>query len=193
MADFRAHITALAVLALATPALADPGPAIRAAFERFTAVCPVALVDPETYIASLTLPGPAGEDVLYRSPDERYLLVHTAQSEGITDYVEFSNLSDRTLRNCAIRATLPEFPEAHVVADTLYPILRGAAAEVIGGRVPLVTPMWDPGESPEAFNSGDWYVFHMTGLWPDLDAVATAQAEYGAVSFYVSNTGEGAP
>ena len=64
---------------------------------------------------------------------------------------------------------------------------------MIGGRVPLVTPMWDPGESPEAFNSGDWYVFHMTGLWPDLDAVATAQAEYGAVSFYVSNTGEGAP
>ncbi|MDU8944607.1 hypothetical protein RXV90_14525 [Rhodophyticola sp. MJ-SS7] len=189
MADRARHILALAALALATPALADPGPSIRAAFDRFASVCPAALIDPETYIASLTLPGPAGEDVLYRSPDGKYLLVHTAQSEGVTDYVELTTLSDRTRRTCAIHATLPDFPEAPEVADILYPILQRTAAEVIGGRIPIVTPMWDPGESPEAFHSGDWYVFHMTGLWPDLDAIATAQAEYGAVSFYVSSEG----
>ncbi len=191
MASLVSHTGALLALALATPAHADPGPSIRAAFDRFTTVCPQAISAPDAYIASLTLPGPAGEDVVYRSPDDNYLLVHTAQSEGITDYVELTTMSDRTVRNCAIRATLPGFPEAPEVADRLYPLLQINAREVIGGRVPLVTPMWDPGESPEAFDSGDWYIFHMTGLWADLDAVATAQAEYGAVSFYVSATNGG--
>lgn len=184
------RVAAIMALMIGTAAEADPTPAIAAALDRFITTCPIALDAPDTYIASLTIPGPAGEDVLYRSDDGRYTLIHTAQVEGITDYVELSNLENRALRSCAIRATLPDFPEAEAVAEALYPLLQFDVSEIIGGRVPLVTPMWDPGERPEAFASGDWYVFHMTGLWPDRDEIATAQAELGAVSFYVSASRE---
>ena len=34
-----------------------------------------AAFSPAVWIASLTLPGPAGEDVLYRSPDGKYLFL----------------------------------------------------------------------------------------------------------------------
>ena len=164
-----------------TPVTADQSDAIRTALNRFTTICPQALADPEAYMATLTTPGPAGEDAVYRSDDGQYVLVHTAQSEGITDYVESSALGMRT---CAIKATIPGFPEAPEIADTLRPMLEAAAQQVIGGRVPLITPMWDPGETPEAFDSGDWFVFHMTGMWEGAQ-IATAQVELGAVSFFV--------
>lgn len=170
------------------PAHGDTRAAITTAMDRFTAVCPVALTDPETYIASLTLPGPAGEDAVYRSEDNRYTLIHTSQAEGLTDYVEISDLTGQARRTCTIRASLPDFPEAADIADVLYTLLQTRAQEVIGGRIPNITPMWEPGETPQAFNSGDWYIFHMTGLWTGSPDIATAQVELGAVSFFVSRT-----
>ncbi|MEM9344131.1 MAG: hypothetical protein AAGA87_13895 [Pseudomonadota bacterium] len=172
-----------ALLLMPTPATADTTDALKSALTRFTNICPQALADPDVYMATLARPGPAGEDAVYRSDDGQYVLVHTAQTEGITDYVEVSALG---LRSCTISATIPNFPEAPEIADALRPMLTSVAETVVGGRVPLITPMWDPGESPEAFDSGDWFVFHMTGLWPDSDAVATAQVELGAVRFHVS-------
>lgn len=181
-AQHKMRATKLAVaLASASPAAADPADALRTALDRFITVCPQALADPDAYMATLTLPGPAGEDAIYRSDDGEYLLVHTAQTEGVIDYVEASALG---LRTCAVKATIPGFPEAPDIAAALEPMLQAAAEKVIGGRVPLITPMWDPGETPEAFDSGDWYVFHMTGLWAG-DHIATAQVELGAVSFFV--------
>lgn len=180
--------SALVLTFLATAAHADTRAAVTTAMDRFTAVCPAALTDPETYIASLTLPGPAGEDAVYRSDDGRYTLIHTSQAEGLTDYVELSDLTGHARRACTVRASIPDFPEAEEIADALYPLLKTRAREVIGGRIPNITPMWEPGETPEAFNSGDWYIFHMTGLWPDTADIATAQVELGAVSFFVSRT-----
>lgn len=184
-------LVSAALLALAVPAAhADTRAAVTTAMDRFTAVCPTALADPDAYISSLTLPGPAGEDAVYRSDDGRYTLVHTSQAEGLTDYVEISELSDQARRACTIRASIPGFPEAAEIADALYPLIQTRAKEVIGGGIPNITPMWEPGESPEAFNSGEWYIFHMTGLWPDGADIATAQVELGAVSFFVSRTGQ---
>ena len=53
--------TLVVAISLALPAHADTHIAVENALYRYTTACSSALTDPDAYIASLTLPGPAGE------------------------------------------------------------------------------------------------------------------------------------
>ena len=178
--------------ALSVPALADPAPAIETALDRFQSACALALTDPDAYVASLALPGPSGEPGAYPSPDGQYLLVHTAQSEGLTDFVEFAGLNDRLVRRCSISAVLPGFPEAATVAALAEPLLRSRASEVVGGEVQQVTPIWEPGDTAMVFEADPRFVFHATGLVPGIDEVATVMAQSGGLDMSVATTVAGA-
>lgn len=166
---------------LAFPAHADTTAAVTAALDRFQSTCALALTDPDAYIATLAIPGPAGEDVLYTSDDGRFRIVHTAQSEGLTDYAEFADLSDRAVRRCAISAVIPDFPEAAAITGELKPLLDARATAVIGGLTRQVAPMWEPGDEAFAFEGDPWFVFHAAGLLPGTDAVSSVTVQLGGI------------
>ena len=178
----------LAVAVALAPAMAhaDTSIAVENALFRFQTACPTALTDPDTYIASLTLPGPAGEEGVYASPDGRYVLVHTTQTEGLTDKVELVELADRQLRRCRISAVLPDLPEAGAIAKALLPLLDGH--EVIGGETPQVEPIWDPGDTPVAYEGEPRFEYFAMGLLPGLDTPAEVAAQYGEVVFYAARS-----
>lgn len=169
-------------------ALATPSPALKAALERFQTACSTALTNPDAYIASLTLPGPAGEDGLYQSPDQQYLHVHTAQSEGLTDSVEYTGLADRLQRSCRIEAVLPNFPEAAEIDGALKPLLEVRATEIVGGRTDTVEPIWDPGDAPLAYEGDASFRYRATGLIAGVDTIASIVIRTGSVTFAATQT-----
>ena len=167
---------------------ATPSPALQAALDRFQSACATALKDPEAYIASLTLPGPAGETGLYQSPDQQYLRIHTAQSEGITDSVEYAGLADRLERFCRIDAVLPNFPEAEKIDGALKPLLDIRATEVVGGLTETVEPIWEPGDVPAAYEGDPAFAYRATGLIAGVDAISSILIRTGTVTFSVAHT-----
>ncbi len=177
-----------ASLVLSTSADATPSPALQAALDRFQTTCATALTDPEAYIASLTLPGPAGETGLYQSPDQQYLRIHTAQSEGITDSVEYAGLADRLERSCRIDAVLPNFPEATEIDGALKPLLAVRATEIVGGLTNTVEPIWDPGDEPLAYEGEPAFAYRATGLLDGVDAIAAIVIRTGTVTFAAAHT-----
>ena len=180
----RALASAALLAAAAAPVSAQIETAIGAALDRFVTACGMALADPDAYVASLVIPGPAGEAVTYPAPDGRYLLVHTAQSEGITEFVEFATLPDRSERRCEVSAVLPDYPEGAEIDAALRPMLDAAGTARVGGAVEMSVPMWEPGDAAAVFPVDTWYVYRMTGLLPDLDVVAGAHVELGGVTFH---------
>ena len=184
-------VIALSALGLTTaPAVAhaDPTPAITAALDRFQSACATALTDPDAYIASLTLPGPSGEKGVYPSDDGQYLLVLTAQSEGVTDHVEFAALADRMIRRCAISAILPGFPEEPEIATALRPLLDARATQVVGGKTASANPIWEPENEPMVFEGEPFHMFFAAGLFPEPDTVAQIQTMSGEVTMSVERT-----
>lgn len=173
------------LLTLPCQAIADPVPFVAAALDRFQTACAAALADPDAYAAALILPGPAGEPGRYESPDGRLLLIHTAQSEGVTDIVEVARFEGAETRRCAITAVLPGFPEASDVAAALEPMLSDRASEIVGGRIDPVTPIWEPGEAAVAYEGDPVFAYRATGMF-DFGAVAAATARLGSVEFSVA-------
>ena len=185
------HLTrpsAAAALGVAWVCAAHADPALARAFDRFQSACAAALTDPDAYIASLTLPGPAGEPGLYQSPDRQYLRVHTAQAEGITDSVEYVGLADRLERSCQIDAVLPDFPEAAEIDADLRPMLDARATEVVGGLTDTVEPIWDPGDEPLAYEGDPAFTYRATGLIDGVDAIAAIVIRTGTVTFAAGHT-----
>ena len=178
----RLPAAAIAAFVAAHPVQGDPA-AITAALDHFQSSCALALSDPDTYIATLTIPGPAGEDVLYPSEDGRYLVVHTAQAEGLTDFAEFAEFAGHAMRRCAVSAVVPGFPEASAITAILKPMLDGRASSVVGGMTRQVAPMWEPGDAPFAFEGDPWFVYHATGLLPGSEAVASVTVQLGGLRF----------
>lgn len=185
------HLTkpgAAAALGLASVCASHATPALTAALDRFQSACATALTDPEAYIASLTLPGPAGEVGLYPSPDQRYLRVHTAQSQGITDSVEYAGLADRLERTCRIDAVLPDFQEATDIDAALKPLLDVRATEIVGGLTDTVEPIWDPGDEPVAYEGDPAFTYRATGLLADIDTTSAIVIRTGTVTFAAAHT-----
>ncbi len=183
-----AVLSCVFTVAALSPTHADPTPAVTAALDRFQSACATALSDPDAYIASLTLPGPSGEEGLYPSDDGHYLLVLTAQSEGVTDHVEITALADQMIRRCAISAILPGFPEEPRIAAALRPLLDARASQVVGGKTRSANPIWEPENEPVLFEGEDFHMFFATGLFPDPDTVAQIQTMSGEVYMTVERT-----
>ena len=114
------------------------------------------------------------------------MLVHTTQTQGLTDRVEFVDLNDRQLRRCRISAVLPDLPEARTIAKALLPLLD--AVEIVGGETAQVEPIWDPGDGPVAYEGEPRFEYFALGLLPGLDVASEIAAQYGELAFSAHRT-----
>lgn len=160
-----------AVLAMQLPATAQTTGEVSPEdlWERFLQTCTAVMTDPDSYLASLVRPGPAGERIISVTPDRMAVSVFY-RIGNVYDEVELYRIGDRQIRDCAVIGEYYEMETQNLVVRLKEIVATSEAVELAGGHAPQ-----DYAQEGRVYTVDDVYMFAIDGLWPESGEIAVAQ------------------
>ncbi|MEO0370735.1 MAG: hypothetical protein AAF231_04685 [Pseudomonadota bacterium] len=169
----------------ASPAKADPTPAIFETMDRYIALCTEVMADPQAYVDSLPTRAPAGTFGIVTSPDGMHVTVTRAAGGGkFFDTYNRSLLRDWGTEGCGTYSTGFVKGENVELATIVEAHLRQTYGtdNVTGGAMPELYSEWGSTSDQLLTNPGN-HIYHVYGMLPDPELDTMIQVTTDFLSF----------
>ncbi|MEM1073558.1 MAG: hypothetical protein AAF665_00020 [Pseudomonadota bacterium] len=153
----------------------------------FMRICPLMLTDPQAYAKQLQIPGPDGERVVSQMADGNVVEFDTTV-DGFSHSSQILVIGKHQEIGCSMNAYSIGQPEEILMPEKTMPMFERriqeyADVQVMGGQVDKEVP--SPVEGYPVEKVTNYHQFWVTGLVPDVDAVAQVIFGEGVISYHM--------
>lgn len=152
---------------------------VQEVWDRFKQTCNQILIDPTSYIDSLTIPGSKGERIISVSPDKQVTSIYN-NIGGAYDEIELHDINNKQVRDCSVIGQFYNQNMKAVVEEFRDVIGKENQITLSGGHAPQ-----EYVEEGRKFAEKRIYLFAIDGLWPDKSLITIAHLIAGEVQLYV--------
>ncbi|MBO9407999.1 hypothetical protein J7399_11210 [Shimia sp. R9_1] len=144
-------------------------------WNRFQSTCRQVFLDPNAFMASLTIPAASGDRVLSVSPDSKAISIYRRE-HNVYDEIQFHVIGNRQIRDCSVIGEFYDLNTSEIASQLLNIASSTGSATISGGHAPQD---YD-GETVEEI-----YLFAIDGLFPNANLISVAHVIDGELQLLV--------